>query len=72
MNLFDIENQCRMCEISGQAVRDVLVKTPCGHHFHRFCLEDYCEGHPFCPVCETHLPDMSAVKFLRDSNNKIR
>lgn len=28
MNLFDIENQCRMCEISGQAVRDVLVKTP--------------------------------------------
>lgn len=33
-----------------------FMKTPCNHHFHINCLEDWMKYNKVCPLCKTSLP----------------
>jgi len=64
------------CVICLSAIADDCVRTPCGHHFHQSCLDEYlhlcrkelrkrtCDGltpSPHCPLCRSSLRQRLAV-----------
>merc|ERR1711904_291373 len=44
-----------MCEVSQEESTQHVV-TPCEHHFHRACLEEWMNVKMECPTCRMELP----------------
>merc|ERR1712085_10971 len=35
----------------AETAKGVVVKTPCGHYYHQYCLAEWCKVHVRCPFC---------------------
>ena len=47
--------ECSIC-ITPIEEGEEAVRTPCGHCFHKQCLERWMEERPICPMCRAELP----------------
>jgi len=48
------ENSCPIC-LNNYDSADFL-KTPCGHVYHQYCLEEWLQQKSECPTCRAYLP----------------
>uniref|UniRef100_A0A0D9XEV8 RING-type domain-containing protein n=1 Tax=Leersia perrieri TaxID=77586 RepID=A0A0D9XEV8_9ORYZ len=52
---------CRVCLVRFEA-EAVVNRLPCGHLFHRACLETWLDyDHATCPLCRSHLLPVAAA-----------
>jgi RING/U-box domain-containing protein len=58
---------CRVCLVRFEA-EAVVNRLPCGHVFHRACLETWLDyDHATCPLCRSRLLPASAADEARPS-----
>jgi len=38
---------------------NMYMETPCGHKFHKVCLEQWVVHRRKCPVCRTDIPPLT-------------
>jgi len=54
------EASIQACPICLEELSDPgkdIVRTPCGHHFHRSCLATWCTSRLTCPVCRDRVAE---------------
>ena len=51
----DEEEECSICLTSYQQ-KDMLRTLPCGHSFHKDCIDRWLEQSTSCPFCKQPLP----------------
>lgn len=69
-----------MCSICLSDNHNSVVKTDCGHHFHRCCIRQWLENHVSCPMCRNQVanerPEIDAVFgldfYVTDVDEDIR
>lgn len=74
-DLIDIErrveyqNECPIC-LSNFAVGDQVKLLPCGHIFHKACLDPWFLDHSStCPICKRHITKKGMAPLEEDSVN---
>merc|ERR1711935_561647 len=48
------EPHCSIC-LCEYEEKDHLVLLPCGHVYHKDCIESWCSNHQRCPLCNVDL-----------------
>jgi len=51
----EANSTCCIC-IDDFEIHERVTRLPCGHLFHRCCVEDWLQKHCTCPVCRYELP----------------
>jgi len=54
LNEFDGAASCSVC-ISDLESGEIIRKLPCGHRFHRGCIDTWLEQNITCPICKKYL-----------------
>ena len=74
-DLLDVErriayqNECSIC-LCNFAVGDQVKLLPCGHIFHKVCLDPWFLDHSStCPVCKRHITEKGMAPLKEDSVN---
>ncbi|KAK9824127.1 hypothetical protein WJX72_007979 [[Myrmecia] bisecta] len=50
----DEDNKCSIC-LDELVMGSVLRRLPCGHQFHRTCLDKWLLQKATCPICQAHI-----------------
>uniref|UniRef100_A0A061S1N7 Zinc finger family protein n=1 Tax=Tetraselmis sp. GSL018 TaxID=582737 RepID=A0A061S1N7_9CHLO len=53
------EEQCAVCRMEFEAGEELSL-LPCGHGYHRECIQRWLEDNKACPVCNTELGDKTS------------
>ena len=58
------------CPICMSNIEDNVMITPCGHYFHKACLEQWMNEQMVCPVCRQELPEPDARAINENRNQR--